>query len=178
MLKIVTAPNLILSHPTKPVTSFDDELKKIIDRMTKTLLVQTNPKGVGLAANQVDIDLSIFLIKPTESSPVETFINPKILDHQSTALNKPRKTKKKRRELEGCLSIPTIWGPVKRHGKVLLEYCSIDGTVKKEWFSGFKSVIIQHEMDHLNGVLFTQQVMEQRGRLYKEENGELHEVKI
>lgn len=177
-MKIVTAPDPILSHPIKPVTVFDGELKRIIEQMKETLLAQTNPKGVGLAANQVGINLAVFLIKPTDTSPIQVFINPKILAYESASSKKPRKIKKKKREFEGCLSIPAIWGPVKRHAKVLVEYSVPDGTIKKEWFSGFKSVIIQHELDHLNGVLFTQRVMEQHGKLYKEENDGLHEVKI
>ncbi len=177
-MKIVTAPNSILSHPVKPVTSFDNELKKIIENMKETLLAQTNPKGVGLAANQVGIDLSIFLIKPTDSSPISVFINPKIIKVEETKKTTKKKSKKKKNRLEGCLSIPLIWGPVQRNGKVLLEYQTTEGIVKQTWFSGFKSIVIQHEMDHLNGVLFTQRVMEQHGKLYKEEHDKLHEVKI
>ena len=85
-------------------------------------------------------------------------------------------TDKKNIKLEGCLSIPHIWGPVTRNTKILLEYQDLTGEKHSEWFSGFTSVIIQHEMDHLQGVLFTQRVLEQKGRLYQEKDGKLEKI--
>ncbi len=174
-MKIVTVPNQVLSSPTKPVEKIDGNIKKIVVDMEKVLIAQDDPPGVGLAANQVGLNLSIFIIRPSEKSKTKVFINPKIL--QTTPYNLPPKQKgRKKVKLEGCLSIPRIWGPVKRTERVLLKYQDLTGKEYEKWFSGFEATIIQHEMDHLNGVVFTQRAIEQKGQLYREEGDEL--VKI
>jgi peptide deformylase len=142
-----------------------------------------DPQGVGLAAPQINEDLAIFIIKPTLKAETQVFINPRIVELVKSV--KPVKpaptdstgsTKSEDVKLEGCLSIPRIWGPVTRNTKVLVEYQDLTGEKHSEWFSGFKAVIIQHEMDHLSGVLFTQRVLEQKGRLYQEKDGELEKI--
>ena len=183
MLKIVSIPNPVLTGGTKKVVQFDEKLAKLVKNMDQTLVAQTNPQGVGLAAPQVGIDLAIFIIKPTPEAKTEAFINAKILESVTETVNsnksdtKTEKTKKKKRKLEGCLSIPKIWGPVERAKKVHLEYQDLEGKIIKKWFSDFKAVIIQHEVDHLNGVLFTQRALEQNGQLYEEKDGELRKLK-
>jgi len=87
-----------------------------------------------------------------------------------------KKTMKKKVKLEGCLSIPRIWGPVKRADRVFLNYQDLTGKKYLKWFSGFEAIIIQHEVDHLKGIVFTQRSIEQKRQLFKEENDEL--VKI
>jgi len=174
MLKIVQAPNPILFQKTKEVKKIDNKIKKLIEEMKETLLAQTNPQGVGLAANQVGINLSLFIIKPTKNSPISVFINPKILKVEEEKEEK-RKKKEKKLKLEGCLSVPKIWGEVKRAKKVLLEYQTDDESLEKKqaWFSGFEAVIIQHEVDHLEGILFTQRALAQNQPLYEEKEGKL-----
>ncbi len=177
MLKIVTVPNPVLSTPTKKVEKINEKIKKIIQDMKETLLAQKDPIGVGLAANQVGIPLSIFIIKPTLKSKIKVFINPKIIKTiQGPTL---KRSDRKKVKLEGCLSIPKIWGPVKRAKKILLEYQDpLTDSVKQEWFEGFEATIIQHEIDHLNGIVFTQRVLEQGKKLYKEENDKLKEIEV
>ncbi len=148
--------------------------------MDKTLVAQSDPQGVGLAAPQVGYNLQLFIIKPTPESKTEVFINPKIIKHVVHNIkHKTVKTvtrKKKKTPLEGCLSIPRIWGPVRRAKKVFLEYQTPSGEKKQSWSSGFKAVIIQHEMDHLQGVLFTERAVEQKSQLYEEKNGKLEKL--
>ena len=149
--------------------------------MEKVLIAQDDPPGVGLAANQVGLDLSIFIIRPTEKSKTKVFINPKIVKSGLTMIERERenpskKKKKNKIKLEGCLSIPRIWGPVKRSDRVFIKYQDLTGRDYLKWFIGFEAIIIQHEMDHLNGVVFTQRSIEQKGQLYREEEDEL--VKI
>ena len=183
MLKIVTIPNSILATVTKKVEQFDDSLRKLVKDMDQTLAAQVNPQGVGLAAPQVGINLSVFIIKPTPDAKTEAFINPKILKltHPHGAKSEPThpqgasKTKKKTK-LEGCLSIPKIWGGVKRAPEIFLEYKDVIGKTHKKWFSGFKAVIIQHELDHLKGILFTQRALEQNAELYEEKEGKLEKL--
>ncbi|KKP70634.1 MAG: Peptide deformylase [Candidatus Roizmanbacteria bacterium GW2011_GWA2_35_19] len=191
MLKIITVPDKVLSTPTKPINVIDEKIKKLIFEMGETLAAQTDPQGVGLAANQVGVDLSLFIIKKSPTANTQIFINPKIIklepSNQKPKTNSKTKTiklKKQKRDpvkLEGCLSIPRIWGPVKRAPKILLEYQDLASTtseVVRRWFQGFEATIIQHEMDHLQGVVFTQRSVEQNGPLYKEKDGELKAIEI
>ena len=178
MLKIVTVPANVLSQSTKPVIKIDDKIKKIVFDMEKILVAQNDPPGVGLAANQVGLDLSIFIIKTSEKAKIKVFINPRIIKLVNSLTRKPsnKKARKQKIKLEGCLSIPRIWGPVKRAGRIFLNYQDLTGKKYLKWFSGFEAIIIQHEVDHLNGIVFTQRAVEQKGQLFKEENEEL--VKI
>ncbi len=178
MLKIVTVPAQVLTQPTKPVEKIDDKIKKIIFDMERILVAQNDPPGVGLAANQVGLDLSIFIIKSTLKSKIKVFINPKILQTTPYNLQPKQKGRKKKIKLEGCLSIPRIWGPVKRAEKIFLEYQDLFGKKFVKWFLGFEATIIQHEIDHLNGVVFTQRAIEQKGQIYREENEELVKISL
>lgn len=174
MMKIVNVPNSVLTTPAKPVIAFDNKLKKLLKEMEETLNACVDPQGVGLAAPQVGISQQIFIMKPTEESTCMAVINPKILEaHSDPETPQQKKLKKKNPALEGCLSIPRIWSPVTRPQKVLLEYQTSDGTKHTEWFTGFEAVIVQHEVDHLNGILFTQRAIEQHSQLFEEKNGEL-----
>ncbi len=174
MLKIVTVPNSILTQPTQPVKKIDQKIKKIVKEMEETLIAQKDPEGVGLASPQVNIPLSLFIIKPKKDQPTKVFINPKILEKKF--IKKTKKNEKNTRKLEGCLSIPKIWGIIERPQKILLQYQTLDGKIKKEWFSGFEAHIIDHEMDHLQGILFTQKAIEQKKALYQEKNGRLEKL--
>jgi peptide deformylase len=176
MLKIVHAPHIVLTKGVREVKKIDKKIRELVYDMEETLIAQLDPQGVGLAAPQVDVDLAIFIIKPTLKSETLVFINPKILDSKIVPPSPASKDKSEDVKLEGCLSIPRIWGPVTRTSKVLLEYQDLTGEKRTEWFSGFKAVIIQHEMDHLQGVLFTQRVLEQKGKLYQEKDGELEKI--
>jgi peptide deformylase len=181
MLKIVQAPAPVLTKGVRRVVKIDKKIQKLVYDMEETLIAQVDPQGVGLAAPQIGVDLAIFIIKPTLNADTEVFINPKILEIKSPAAPKKKDSKSEKDKsedikLEGCLSIPRIWGPVSRNEKVLLEYQDLTGEKHTEWFSGFKAVIVQHETDHLHGVLFTQRVLEQKGRLYEEKDGELEAI--
>jgi peptide deformylase len=174
MLKIVHAPHIILTKKVELVKKINKKIQELVYAMEETLIEQLDPQGVGLAAPQVNVNLAIFIIKPTPKSETKVFINPRIIE--LVKLVNPISIDSENIKLEGCLSIPRIWGPVTRNTKVLLEYQDLSGEKHTEWFSGFKSVIIQHEMDHLQGVLFTQRVLEQKGKLYQEKDGELEKI--
>ena len=173
MLKVITVPNKILNIRTKSISSIDKKITDLVKEMEETLISAKEPEGVGLSAPQVGILLSLFLIRKTSNAKPTAFINPKIL--KRTGIRKQKKGKNKI-ELEGCLSIPKIWGQINRHDKILLSYQTIKGIQKKEWFSGLVSSSIQHEDDHLHGILFTQRAIEQNNDLYEERNGKLIKV--
>lgn len=177
MLKIIKIPNEVLTTPTKLVPKIDGKIIKLVHDMEETLLAQINPQGVGLAAPQVGISLSLFIIKARLKSDTDVFINPTVLEVKDSK-PQPEVAAKESTKLEGCLSIPRIWAPVLRSPKVHLEYMDIDGRPQREWFTGFKAVIIQHEVDHLSGVLFTRRAVEQGTQLYEEKGGELKKVAV
>lgn len=159
--------------------------------MKKTLLGTTDPKGVGLAAPQVGKSLRIFLAKPTDKSEILVFINPEIIKintdrkqigtdkNQRKSVLKSVKIKSASKKLEGCLSLPNIWGPVLRAQSLTLRYQLIINNrkliTKTRTFSGFMATIIQHETDHLNGILFPKRVLEQKGTLYKSHKNKKNE---
>jgi len=177
MLKILTAPNKILGSSVKPVEKIAADITKLVLEMEKTLIAQNDPPGVGLAAPQVGKKLALFIIKPTKKAKIKVFINPKILKRTVLSKDSPyKKTKKNHVKLEGCLSIPRIWGPVKRASRVLVEYQTLTGLLTQRWFQGLEAIIIQHEIDHLTGVLFTQRALEQNLPLYEEKKGKLEKI--
>lgn len=189
-MKILIVPHTILTQKARVVNVFDKRIKRIVDDMKNTLEAQTNPLGVGLAAPQVGIPLRIFIIKPTKKSPIKIFINPDlapdsvggiginpVIMHSDNAMP-PKTSRKKPNKLEGCLSLPFIWATVTRKKTICLAYQSLDEEDKKEYFSGFEATIIQHELDHLDGIIFTQRVVEQNQTLYEEKNGELVKLTV
>lgn len=163
-MKIVHVPHPILTTPTKPVTSFDKRLSKLIAEMKATLLATTKPKGVGLAAPQIGEPWRLFITRPTPKDDIRVFINPEIIQRASELTDGIPERENK---LEGCLSIPNIWGRVKRATALTLRFQDEQRKTHQETFTGFLATIIQHETDHLNGVLFTQRVLEQKGKLYQ-----------
>ncbi len=180
MLKIVQAPDQVLTKPTQPVKVIDQRIRNIIARMKETILAKDENERlirVGLAAPQVGFSLALFLMKPDDKSDVEVWINPQILETKFPK-TKPVKTskKKKKQRLEGCLSVRNVWAPVKRAPQVLVSYQTENGEKKRTWVRGFKAVIIQHEIDHLQGILFTQRALEQNVPLYEENEGKLNKL--
>lgn len=189
MYKLVTTPNEILNQVSKPVGKFDKNLSEILSAMEETLLNTSDPIGVGLAAPQVGLSLRIFQMRPDEKSQIRSFINPTILsisDEPNSYTTQSGKKKKAieegkipppqgKRLLEGCLSIPNIWGYVQRRKEVKLSFQDKEGKSYEEVFTGFPAIIIQHEMDHLNGILFTKHVMEQKEKLFKSHKDENNE---
>jgi len=177
MLTIVQVPDKVLTSPTRPVTEITKEIRELVFDMEETLIAQTDPQGVGLAATQVGVALSLFIMKPAPDAETEVCINPKILKTEEEPEAKPAKKGKQNHKLEGCLSIPRIWGPVRRAKRVHMEYQDLTGQKHVRWFTGFRAVIVQHECDHLKGVLFTQRALENKLQLYEEKDGELEPLK-
>lgn len=185
---IVQTPNTILTQKAKPIEKVDKKIIQIVNEMKKTLISTKNPKGVGLAAPQIGISLRLFIMRPREKDPVSIFINPAIIwqSEEQDVIRRPKKNKsdaKDDKRLEGCLSINNIWGSVKRAVKVKLEYQNIEGKPQEKEFSDFEATIVQHEVDHLDGILFTRRVIEQKGKLFrieksKDEEEELIEIEI
>lgn len=184
MSKIISAPNEVLSQISKEYVfkKNDKFLPKLLNEMEDALLSARDPKGVGLAAPQIGKSISIFIAKPTEKSKIEVFINPVILEVENKTDSTKRKPRKKIR-LEGCLSLQDIWGEVKRSESLTLTYFDASGKKITKKFTGFMATIVQHEVDHLRGILFPKRVLEQKGKLYhssknKKGEDEFEEIEI
>lgn len=173
--KIVQSGNPTLRTKSKPVAKIDKKVLQLIQDLKDTLKVQKDPEGVGLAAPQIGKNLQVFLADYKSFKRV--VINPKIT---SISKNKKEKGSKKhdREILEGCLSLPYYYGPLKRSERVTLEYLNEKGDKITEEFVGFNAQIILHEIDHLNGVLFIDHLLAEKKPLYKVEGDEWEEVEL
>lgn len=155
-MQIVRAPDAKLRVKTrlvKKVTSAHLEITKQMAKLTKTYL---DPEGVGLASTQIGNDEQYFVMKLNDGS-FKAFFNPKILKY----------SKKTRLFFEGCLSIPNYYGEIIRPIAVTVSYQNDQGHHIKEHLRGTPAWIFQHELDHLQGKLFMDLVLEQKAKLFK-----------
>lgn len=167
-MKILTTPNPLLRRVAKPVEKLDKKLTDQITEMLKSLKSAKDPEGVGLAATQVGINLRLFIV--TFSGVPEIFINPKLKNFSEATL-KDIHTRSKDRWLEGCLSVPRLWGFVDRPYSLEIDYLTPVGDSLEERHRKFEDIeasYVQHENDHLDGILFTDRILEQGGEILKE----------
>jgi peptide deformylase len=133
-----------------------DEINILINNMFETL---KSADGLGLAAPQIGKSLNLFVIDISSEydffSFKEVFINPKILD----------KSQEKECNMEGCLSVPDVKEKIDRHSCVKLEYYDGNFVKQVKEFKGLQSVVIQHEFDHLYGILFISRIHPIRRKL-------------
>ncbi|MGG1398335.1 peptide deformylase [Bacillus salipaludis] len=143
--KIVNYPAEILEQPCKPVIKFDRKLGKLLDDMYDTMIQYD---GAGLAAPQIGLDARIAIVDIDDEHGTIEMINPRLLEANGEQTGP-----------EGCLSFPGLFGDVTRANYVKIEALNRKG--KKYTFEaeGFLARAIQHEMDHLDGVLFTSKVI-------------------
>lgn len=153
-MKLIQIPDPILRQKLDPVTDFTPELKQLAAQMIK---VMHQSKGVGLAANQVGFNQQIFVYgvaafedddQKQEAIPEQAIINPRI-----TVIGDKTDTMD-----EGCLSIPGLIAPVSRPTHIRLEAQDLEGKPIIRDIHGYEARIIQHETDHLNGILFLDHV--------------------
>jgi len=142
--KILTVPNPVLKQVSRPVEKVDDETRALLDDMLETMY---DAPGIGLAAIQIGVPLRMIVmdLAGTDEEPAPVyFINPEILDD----------VEELKLWEEGCLSVPDFFEDVERPVRVQLRYLNYQGQQITEWADGLYATCIQHEMDHLNGVLF------------------------
>jgi len=143
MLKILTVPNPILTKKAEPVKAVDSDVLNLITGMIDAC---RNAQGIGLAAPQVGKPVRVCIINLEHMGlPPFPLINPKIT----------KKSWKKIEMEEGCLSIPGIFGIVKRPEKIKVKAMNAEGVESEFSADGLLARVIQHEVDHLDGVLFT-----------------------
>lgn len=140
MLPLILLPDKILRGTTKIIpTPIDQEIKNLAKEM---MLVMKHHHGIGLAAPQVNKRWRLIVIS-TIDGPL-AYINPVII--KKSLLNSSME--------EGCLSIPGIFGVVKRPKKVLVNHTTLSGNPETKWLDGLMARVYQHEVDHLDGILF------------------------
>ncbi len=156
--KIVYLPDPILRRKAKPITKFDTNLQKLIDDMIETM---REAPGVGLAAPQIGLSQQLAVIeyaeedendddetekKPAKPKKLFVIINPEIIKaSEETVVG-----------VEGCLSLPGIVGEVERHESVQVKALNRHGKPVKIKADGWLARIFQHEIDHLNGLMYTE----------------------
>jgi peptide deformylase len=142
-LQIIQYPHPTLRYKSKPIKRVDAELVQIIREMLD-LMYQAN--GIGLAANQVGLPLRMFVVntagKAGEGEEL-VFLNP--------VLSRPKGNEEGE---EGCLSLPELYGPVMRPKQITVNAYNLKGEEIRATFDGLLARVVQHENDHLDGVLF------------------------
>ncbi len=165
--EIIEIPDPVLKQISAPVTQFDAELKTLVEDMFETMY---DAPGIGLAAIQVGVPLRVLVIdlqpddpdadpvacdhdhadgghhhhhQPTLKQP-QIFINPEILDPSEDISVYS----------EGCLSVPEIYADVERPARIRARWQDLDGAVHEQEMDGIMATCLQHEMDHLEGILF------------------------
>jgi peptide deformylase len=149
ILPIIETPDPRLREKSTPIEAVTDEIRKLIDDMFETMY---DAPGIGLAAIQVGVPKRLLVIdlqepEEEEGEPVRrplVFINPEIVETSGTlqVYN------------EGCLSVPEMYAEVERPDRIRARWLDRDGTRHEEELDGLLAICLQHEMDHLEGILF------------------------
>lgn len=171
-MKVITTPHPTLKKKTPVITNWTDKLQQQAEEMIDILRHTSDPEGIGLAAPQVNLSQRFFILL-LDSVPT-IYINPTITKSSTKMLSDKYKDLEKR-FLEGCLSIPKLWGFVDRPFTVTLKYQTpkkVDGKWQlishTQDYSDQFSSYVQHERDHLDGILFTDHILKQKGTIFKE----------
>ncbi len=182
-MKIVTVPHPSLRRVAKPFATVDKKSLTFLREFGKTLVKKENPRGVGLAAPQVDMSWRVFATylpesgKREDANPIlRLFLNPKFTDLSEKLTFGPNSEEP---ILEGCLSIPEIYGPVPRYEWVEVEFQEIQGSEliqRRQRFADFFARVVQHEYDHLEGRLFIDYIAKLDLPLYKERGEKMSEM--
>jgi len=133
----------VLNKRSKDVIEINSEVKKIVSNMIK--LVKSIDYATGVSAIQLGIPLRIFIVNIDKTLEKEIIaINPRVISISGRI----------KERMEGCLSLPNFKGPVKRRNKIQFEATNAIGELYRYSASGYEAAVIQHEIDHLNGILF------------------------
>lgn len=165
--EILEVPDPRLKQISAPVTAFDDELRRLVADMFETMY---EAPGIGLAAIQVGVPLRVLVI---DLQPEDPDAEPVACDHDHAHGGHPHHHQPTRREprvfinpeildpsdehaiySEGCLSVPEIYAEVERPARIRARWQDLDGKVHEEAMDGLMATCLQHEMDHLEGILF------------------------
>ena len=159
-MDILTYPDQRLKQLSEPIEQIDKPLLEFIQQLEQTRV--SGPGAVGIASPQVDVFKRIVIVdvsgmkKPVDNHGHMVMINPEITEWDGMAMGR-----------EGCLSVPDFTGNVIRAEKIKLHYTDTDGQLREIESSGFEARAIQHELDHLDGLLFLDRLVSRRSDLFK-----------
>jgi peptide deformylase len=154
--EILTYPNPVLRQKVEPVTRFNDSLRQLAADLAETMYAAP---GAGLAANQIGVCLRIVVIDVSSSKEEKkhlVLVNPEIIKKEGCQVDE-----------EGCLSVLDLTAKVERYSKLLVRAQDIDGKTWEFPAEDFFARVIQHELDHLNGILFIDHLSPLKRSLYK-----------
>jgi peptide deformylase len=147
-LEIVSHPHPALRWKSREVTRIDAELREMVQQMFGLMYAA---RGIGLAANQVALPYRLFVMNPTGDSEQpdqeRVFLNPQITRRNGSEEDE-----------EGCLSLPEIYGPVTRATRIVVDAFDLSGQQFQQELEDLPARVVQHEYDHLEGILFTDRV--------------------
>lgn len=159
VLPILEVPDPRLKIISEPVTDFDDDLRRLVDDMFETMYAAP---GIGLAAIQVGVAKRVLVIDLQEPAPHDHPAGD-LCDHDHGVINDPRifinpeifdLSEDMATYNEGCLSVPDQYAEVDRPAKIRARWRDLDGKIHEEDMGGMMATCLQHEMDHLEGILF------------------------
>ncbi len=160
LLEILTYPDPRLKDESQPVTAFDDALRAFVADLEETM--RLGPGAVGIAAPQVGRALRLAIVDCSSKAKLPTnhgrmiLINPEITEWDGFAVGR-----------EGCLSVPDFTGNVIRAERITLEARDEHGEHRQYQFEGYEARAVQHEIDHLDGLLFLDRLVSRRNDLFK-----------
>lgn len=163
--RIIEYPEPLLRLKAKKVETFDDELSVLIEDMAETMY---EAPGIGLAAPQVAESIRVIVVDATEPDEERQYlalVNPQIVEHEGSQMDE-----------EGCLSVPELMAQVKRFKKITVSYQEPDGTVRELVTEDRFAVVLQHEIDHLDGILFIDHLSPLKRNLYKKKRKKILEM--
>lgn len=154
--KILHYPDPLLKRKSETVTEFNDELKQLAEDMAETMY---DAPGVGLAAPQIGELKRLVVIDCSgkdEPADLVVAVNPEIIAKEGEGV-----------EEEGCLSVPGFWANVKRAETVTMRYQDVEGNVHERTSDGLLGICMQHELDHLEGILFVDRLSPLKRSMFK-----------
>jgi len=162
--KILTYPHPLLKKLARPVIRLDDEISGLVEDLLDTM--REGPGSVGVAAPQIGVLLRVCVVDVSGSKlgrdnnhGLLVLVNPEVIEREGSAIMR-----------EGCMSVPDYTGEVERATRIVLRYQDADGSEKQIDATGFEAVAIQHELDHLDGVLFLDRIVSLKTGLFRRKN--------
>ncbi|PLY03022.1 MAG: peptide deformylase [Desulfuromonas sp.] len=154
--EILHYPDPVLKQKSLPVTEFDDELKQLAEDMVETMY---DAPGVGLAAPQVGVLKRVIVLDCSAKDEPEDLliaVNPEIIAGEGDSC-----------EEEGCLSVPGFWAGVPRYSRATMRYQDVEGNTHERQADGLLAIGMQHEIDHLEGILFVDRLSPLKRSMFK-----------
>lgn len=161
---ILCYPHPVLKKVSHAVTVIDDDIRRLIDDLLDTM--GAGPGSVGVAAPQIGVTLRVCVVDVSASRHGKdnnhgllVMVNPEIVNREGGAIMR-----------EGCMSVPDYTGDVERATAITVRFLDGEGTEREIEASGFEAVAIQHEMDHLDGILFLDRIVSLKTGLFRRKN--------